>query len=370
MTVELVPSVPADPGEELGDNSELLADLIMSFRAAAAARGAPTDEVRKGQLALLGAFGLLGDADGPPLSVVPDAGPVDGTALERGPMTDAELIKEFAQWMRRRGLRPSTIRMRRNMLNLAVRQLPNGLSNARKSELEAWLDRGTLSDRSRAHYLSHLKAFYAWAVEDELLPRNPAKSLRTPKYPRRLVPRPMPTEELQLALEHATPQMRCWLLLGAYGGFRCCEMAGLEREDVREVEGMLRITQGKGGHQRTMPLHPDVLQALEALPMPAHGPLFSRPLCGGRATPASVSESINAYLHALGIKSTAHTLRHWFASAVYGDTLDIRLTQELMGHASPDTTAIYAACDVSKSVPTVCALSVERSGGGLSLEPA
>ena len=60
---ELVPTAPlspATPDPDLSKRSELLADVILAFEAAAEARGAPTDEVRKGQVALLDAFGLLG----------------------------------------------------------------------------------------------------------------------------------------------------------------------------------------------------------------------------------------------------------------------------------------------------------------------
>jgi integrase len=118
-------------------------------------------------------------------------------------------------------------------------------------------------------------------------------------------------------------------------------MAGLDREDVLEGEGLLRITQGKGGTERVIPLHPDVLAALVALPMPESGVIFRRPWCRDRWPAHNVSHTINTYLHSLGIDSTAHALRHWFGTTIYQLTKDIRLTQELMGHSGPNTTAIY-----------------------------
>jgi len=331
MTVELVPLAPEpDPG--LGEQTALLADLILTFQAAAEARGAPSDEVRQGQISLLDAFGLLGDNRGWPLS--------DTGVLEPALPTDAELIKGFERFMKRRGMRPMTIRVRRNALDLASRQLPDGLVCATKGQIEAWLDRRTLSDQSRRCYMSHLKAFYTWAVDDEELPADPMRKIRQPRK-RRYVPRPIPTRDLVRALEGADPTMRCWLLLGAYGGFRCVEIAGLDRGDVLEADGLLRITQGKGGHERVVPLHPEVLTALQALPMPSHGALFRRPVCRDRWPAGALSHTINDYLHSLGIESTAHTLRHWFGTTIYQLTHDIRLTQELMGHAGPNTTAIY-----------------------------
>jgi len=349
VSVELFSPEPSEP-DPLDDRSALLADMILAFQAAAEARGTPTAEIRKGQVALLDAFGLLGDNEGSPPSVT--------RALEPAPPTDAELIKGFERFSRRRGLRPQTILVRRIMLDGAARQLPDGLVGATKGQLETWLDRRSLSDRGRSAYVSHLKAFYAWAVDEEELPNDPTRKIRAPKY-RRTVPRPIPTDELIRALDAATPQMRCWLLLGAYGGLRCCEMAGLDREDVLEGEGLLRITQGKGGTERVIPLHPDVMAALVALPMPESGVIFRRPWCRDRWPAHSLSDVLNTYLHALGIKSTAHSLRHWFGTTIYQLTKDIRLTQELMGHSGPNTTAIYTKVDSRTVSPAVLALNVE-----------
>ena len=65
-------------------------------------------------------------------------------------------------------------------------------------------------------------------------------------------------------------------------------------------------------------------------------------------TAASISRKGNKFLHSLGIASTMHTLRHAFATKVYRASKDLRLTQELMGHSSPQTTAVYAAADQSQ----------------------
>jgi integrase/recombinase XerC len=56
-----------------------------------------------------------------------------------------------------------------------------------------------------------------------------------------------------------------------------------------------------------------------------------------------VGNAIGHYLHDLGINATGHQLRHWFGSEVYANTHDIRVTQELLGHSSPTTTAGYVA---------------------------
>jgi integrase len=165
--------------------------------------------------------------------------------------------------------------------------------------------------------------------------------------------------DLVLALEKATPEMRCWLLLGAYEGLRCCEIAGLNREDILEDVGQLRVTQGKGGKERMLPLHPDVLAALQALPMRPTGALFRRPRCLDRCPPYVVSQRISAYLVSIGLEHTgAHQLRHWFGVHTYRANADLLLVQKLLGHSSPGVTANYAAADPSHAAPTVNGLHI------------
>ncbi len=81
---------------------------------------------------------------------------------------------------------------------------------------------------------------------------------------------------------------------------------------------------------------------------------------GGPLPPHRVSQSIGDYFREHGIDGSAHRLRHWFATNVYRQAGDIRLTQELLGHSSPAVTAVYAAFDPARAGPTVAALGVEK----------
>jgi integrase len=69
-----------------------------------------------------------------------------------------------------------------------------------------------------------------------------------------------------------------------------------------------------------------------------------------------MSREIREFLGNLGIDATAHQLRHWFGTNIYAASRDIRLTQELMGHASPITTAGYVAWAVLDAEETVFGL--------------
>ena len=104
--------------------------------------------------------------------------------------------------------------------------------------------------------------------------------------------------------------------------------------------------------------HPEVLTALRHLPMPKTGWIFRRPL-GGPYSPDQLSIDFRAFLDHAGITAKPHQLRHWFASHLYAKTKDLRLVQEMLGHASPTTTAIYVAFDRQQAGKAIGDLSLE-----------
>jgi integrase/recombinase XerC len=262
-----------------------------------------------------------------------------------------DLIAGYRRDMERRGLAHATVDKRTRNLRLFESEV--GLV-ATKEQVEVWLDGRGLVAKSRSVWLSHLACFYSWAVQDGRLKVDPTARIQRPKL-RRKLPRPIPDKDLRKALANADPRMRCWLLLGALAGLRCQEIAGVAVEDVLEDAGQLRVVDAKGGTERMVPLHPEVLKALREL-LPPRGPVFRG--TRGRVTAGDVSHKTGDYLHGLGITSTPHALRHWYATEVYRSTLDLRLTQELMGHKSVTSTEIYARADMQKAGVAVRALRI------------
>ncbi len=225
-----------------------------------------------------------------------------------------------------------------------------------REDVEAWIDSLGIGLGARRNYLSHLHQFYVFA-SDRTGSSLPTEKIRRPRQPRNL-PRPIRDEHLRRALAKApSPEIRCWLLLGAYEGLRCLEIAGLDVEDVRDDEGALLVRRGKGRRERGVPLHPLVLEAFHELPLPRGGPIFTMP--DGRGVPPYVvSQRINRFLRTIGSPSTAHALRHWFGTNLLRGTHDLRVVQEMLGHSSPATTAQYAAFDTGLAGTAVRALSV------------
>ena len=274
---------------------------------------------------------------------------------------------------RRRNL-PKSIIKRALYLRAFSRWLePRGLLEATRSDIELFLDgRKThdgrkISGATRFYWISHFHSFYQWAILEDLITADPTAKVVRPRQ-RSTLPRPIEIDDLVMAVRAARPQMRAMLSLAAYAGLRCQEIAGLDRDDIIEAKGLIRVRMGKGGKERIVPLHPEVLESLRCLPMPRSGALFVRPR-GGRHLPQTVSLVVNRYLHELGINATTHQMRHWFGTEIFTITHDIRVTQELMGHANPATTARYIAYSAVDAAAAVSSLSIvpkslrDESGG-------
>jgi integrase len=158
--------------------------------------------------------------------------------------------------------------------------------------------------------------------------------------------------------------IRIWLVLAAWCGLRCKEIALLRRECL--IEGasppILMIlpdaTKGRG-RGRAVPLCDFAIDELRAAAaeMARAGFLWRRP-DGRPYTPGQVSHLIACALRELDVIATAHMARHWFGTECYRAKRDLRGVQELMGHADPATTALYTLVVQAETHEIVQALPV------------
>lgn len=256
-------------------------------------------------------------------------------------------VSDYVRWMRARGLSAGLVNRRSAQLRAAELIMGVPLQRATPSDITALVERGRhrgLADSTLYVYAGHLRAFYEWANTQGVTRRNPIVGAAVPRRPRYL-PRPIAEADLSLAVTTAEPRARIILCLAGLAGLRAVEIARLRREDVLDHnEPPLLLVQGKGDKPRAVPLSAPLLTELHAYGMPNRGPIIRR--CDGLNThvsPSLVSSVANAHLHGIGIPDTLHSLRHRAGTVLYRKTRDIRLTQDVLGHASPATTAIYAA---------------------------
>jgi integrase/recombinase XerC len=261
-------------------------------------------------------------------------------------------------WLRMRRLSEHTVYDRSRVLHRLRLALPVPLLDATEEHLAVWREGlGHLSGHAIATYCGHVTQFYRHAAAEGWITSSPAERLAVPSRPRRL-PRPISEDDLMAALSSAAPRVRPWLVLAGWCGLRAQEIAYLRREDVleRHVPPVLMVTEqaAKGGRERIVPLSVFVLGELVPV-LPAHGWVFRR--ADGKPgpnTPGKVSKLACKALHEAGIPDTLHSLRHRFGTETYRTSNhDLRSVQEMLGHASPATTAGYAAWDRADAAAAV-----------------
>ncbi len=208
---------------------------------------------------------------------------------------------------------------------------------------------------SVARALSAIRSFHRFLVREGVTDRDPAAGVSQPRLPRSL-PRPLPVEEVIRLLEAPDPGTRTGvrdraILELLYGsGLRISELTGLDVDDVDLEDGSLRVL-GKGAKEREVPLGSfgrDAIAAYLTRGRPAlasastRGALFLNAR-GGRLSRQSCARVLGRYVRLAGIERrvTLHTLRHSFATHLLEGGADVRVVQELLGHASVATTQIY-----------------------------
>jgi integrase/recombinase XerC len=275
--------------------------------------------------------------------------------------TNAHVVSTYLQHLRVRNLRPVTVYNRQRALARLTAWLPCPLTEATEQQLKLWqaLRFTQIQPEPVRTELSHLRQFYRWCLREEIITKDPTLRLDMPHVVRRL-PRPIADRSLAEALTHAIPETAAILALAGFAGLRACEIARLDWAEIGigDKSPHIRIIDGKGGHGRIVPISTTLAATLAVLPH-RRGPVIRR-LDGqaGQCPPHRISSRANDYLHELGIPETLHQLRHRFASTAYQACQDIRAVQDLLGHASPTTTAIYAA-----SASAVAIAAVESAGG-------
>lgn len=271
------------------------------------------------------------------------------------------VIADYEVHLRRRNFSKATIRRRIPLLRSFANWLEVPILDANEESIWLFLEtRRRAGPRSRYHYLSDFACFFEWALERELVVKNPTAHINRPKLAR-LLPRPISEADLEVALATARREMFVWLVLGAFAGLRVMEMAGLNVDDVLFDEGVLRVM-GKGSKERLVDIHPLVESALLAFGLPRRGAVFIRPR-GGRWQPEGVTIEVSQFFEDLGMPWTAHNLRHRFGTKI-NKVAGLRATQELMGHQNINTTVIYTALERDALRAAVLALPMPSFTGG------
>ncbi len=234
-----------------------------------------------------------------------------------------------------------------------------------------------LGSGSAARAVVAVRGLHRFALREGRAATDPARDVRPPTPPRRL-PRALSVQEVEALLaasgaEGTALGIRDRALLELlYGtGARISEAVGLAVDDVDTETSVARLT-GKGGKDRLVPMGRYAVEALEAYLVRARpplaaaghgGPALFLNARGGRLSRQSAWTVLRAAAGRAELPGVSpHTLRHSFATHLLDGGADVRVVQELLGHASVATTQVYTLVTVDR-LREVYAASHPRARG-------
>ena len=263
--------------------------------------------------------------------------------------TYSAVLGKFIAWSQKQGLQ--------DWKAVDLRHLMSFLQHERERQLETEPKDSPrrLSGESLYLEIAALRAFYKFAENEKLLPKNVAENLSLPRRWKRL-PKALTDEEIKrmLAPENpATPENLCdhaILELAYASGLRLSELKNLRLEQLHLESGFINVI-GKGNKERVVPVGRKATEALTQYIEAARPKLITpkspaNVFLTKRGTPFA---SVTLWLRiknrvrraAIERNITPHMLRHSFATHLLEHGADLRVIQELLGHANISTTEIY-----------------------------
>ena len=278
---------------------------------------------------------------------------------------DAE---EFLSWLTvERGRSPNTIAAYRRDLNVYCAYLARrkiALEDVAEEDIERYVAAQRTDGKaatSIARALVAVRSLHRFLAEEGRIERNPAADVESPKVPMGL-PKPLSEAEVESLLASvvgSSPLERRdrAILEVLYGtGIRISELVGLSLGDVDLTDRVMRVF-GKGSHERVVPIGRMAADALsEWLTASGRGALVPERWArrgdaeavflnarGGRLSRQGAWGIVRTYADRVGLgdRLSPHVLRHSCATHMLDHGADIRVVQELLGHASVATTQVY-----------------------------
>lgn len=263
--------------------------------------------------------------------------------------TYSALLNKFVAWAGKQGLDDWKSVQLKHLTSFLQHERERGLANQPKESARR------LSSESVYLEIAALRAFYRFAENEKILSSNVAENLSLPRRWKRL-PKALSSQELEKLLTPETPETpqslcdQAILELAYASGLRLAELRGVRLEQLHLEAGFINVI-GKGNKERVLPLGKKAVAALE------HYISVGRPRLVTSRSPANVFLTkrgtpfaavtlwlrIKQRVRRAGIARnvTPHMLRHSFATHLLENGADLRIIQELLGHATIATTEVY-----------------------------
>lgn len=212
-----------------------------------------------------------------------------------------------------------------------------------------------LATTSMAREQSALRKFYGYLLRQGVLTSDPMDLIDAPKPPKHL-PTVLDAQEIALLLNApnvAKPlgmRDRAVFELMYATGMRVSELVNLRMDQLHLQMNLIQVI-GKGDKERLVPVSDQAVSWVNRYLHSARPRLISGNIPpevflnfhGNKLTRQGIWKNLKAYINAVGIKKdvTPHTLRHSFASSLLENGADLRVVQEILGHADISTTQLY-----------------------------
>ncbi|MES2705923.1 MAG: site-specific tyrosine recombinase XerD [Verrucomicrobiota bacterium] len=267
-------------------------------------------------------------------------------AAERGlsvnyQISNRQSLEALISWLREtRGVQTPDMVTLEHLTDYLGRRKKEGLSNAT-------LRLGIIS----------IKLFFRWLTARKFIPRDPADNLQAPRLNAAL-PETLSTQEVEHLLASIDPKtpldyrdLAVLELLYA-SGLRISELVNATLDMLSFEEGLIRVT-GKGNKTRLVPVGRSALAALQNWLEKGRPNLVNRftgshiilSVRGGKLTPQRLWQIVKTRAEAVDLDVYPHLLRHSFATHLLSGGADLRVIQEMLGHANISTTQIYTHVD-------------------------
>ena len=215
-----------------------------------------------------------------------------------------------------------------------------------------------LTKTTAGRRLSTVRSFLKFLTREGYLKVNPAKLVTTPKAEKHL-PKFLSVDDVFSLIEKPDAigfihvRDRAILELLYSSGLRVSEVAGLNVEDVNTREGLVKV-RGKGKKERIVPLGSKAVEAIrgymtEKILLRKKSKTLFLNKRGTELSERGIRRIVVKYARLIGVSGQIgpHTLRHTFASHLLQAGADLRVIQELLGHASLSTTQKYTHLDIT-----------------------
>ena len=274
---------------------------------------------------------------------------LDHLAVERGVAPNTQVayrrdLRLYLAYLRERGIHDPT--------KVVEADIADFLATLRERE---YAPGKRYSSATVARVLAAVRGFHKFLVREGVSRADPAEPVGSPRVPRSL-PRALPLEDVERLIAAvpsdgaiALRDLAILELLYA-AGLRISELTGLDVDDLDLEERSVRCI-GKGSKERIVPvgraavdsLNRYLTQARPSMARPASGPAVFLNARGTRLTRQGCWKLLKKHAAAAELRRriSPHTLRHSFATHLLDGGADIRVVQELLGHASVSTTQVY-----------------------------